>query len=90
MFVIPFLGIVVPAVITLGYFIDSLIIVAIIGTALFWLFSGNALVIWITFLASVIVPAVHGDFDLMLVSIITIVLYLASPYLLALVCRDKE
>jgi hypothetical protein len=30
MFIIPFLGIVAPAVLTLGYFIDSLVIVSIL------------------------------------------------------------
>jgi hypothetical protein len=90
MFIIPFLGIVAPAVLTLGYFIDSLVIVSIIGTAIFWMFSGNVFVIYAIFLSSIIVPAVHGDFDLMLISIVIIALYFASPYLLALVCRDKE
>lgn len=90
MFIIPFLGLTLPAVITLGYFIESNILVGIIATSVFWFFSRSALAIWITFIASIIVPAVHGDFDLMLVSIVIIVIYLASPYLLGLISKDKE
>lgn len=90
MFVIPFLGIVCPVVITLGYFIDSLVVVSIIGTAVFWLFSGNAIVIGISFIASLIVPAVHGDIDIMSASIVFIVLFFLSPYLLNLINRNKE
>ena len=89
MFVIPFLGIVSPVVITLGYFIDSLAIVSIIGTAIFWLFNGNALVIIVSFIASIIVPALYGDFDLMLISIIIIALYLTSPYLLGWINKNE-
>lgn len=90
MYVIPFFGIVSPVVITLGYFIDSLVIVSIIGTAVFWLFSGNALVIWISFIASIIVPAIYGDFDLMLISIVIIVLYITSPFMLGLLYKNEE
>lgn len=90
MIVVPFVGIVFPIQAALGYFIDSYIIVGIIATAIFFIFNSNALVIGIIFIASIIVPVIYGDYDLMLLSIISIVLYFVSPHLLRLVANIEE
>lgn len=90
MFVIPFAGIIFPMTLALGYYIDSNILVGIIVSAIIWMFSSNSVIICISFLASIIIPAVHGDIDLMSASLVFIALYFASPYLLSLVHRGEE
>ena len=90
MFVIPYLGTLLPISLTLGYFIDSNILVGIIGSAIFFIFGSNTMIMGIFFLASVIVPIVYGDFGLMLISIIFIALFFVSPYLLVLINKGEE
>ena len=89
MFVIPFVGIVVPLTVVLGYFIDSVVISAIIATTVFFIFSRQAWAIILIFIASIIVPIIYGDFDLMVVSIVSVVIYLASPRILMAINKDE-
>lgn len=90
MFIVPFLGLIVPITIALGYFIDSYIILGIIGSTMYFVFRKNLLAILLIYIASIIVPIVHGDFSLMLVSIIVMIIFFARTYLLGFIYMNNN